>query len=408
MGKKSRVDLLPESRDSSERLQEQDLPLTRFKSPLRQLRSPKKSQAKRPKAVVNTKPLESLAETLAPVLRPGADVILLDGSGRVQSILGGCCESLEISREEIIGTRWKSWIVAEDYARWQGFFAKPATGHSERYLRFRVRSKTRARELPACAYRASGEEAATWVVLEGQAADFGPVEANAPNAAAKQWAGIFAHELNQPLAAVLTTAQACRNLLTTGKILPQEMLQGMEGLIRRVHHAADVVRRLRILAGGERPQRVAADLCEVVRRALDVLQGPLEQCHAAAKLDFARDFPAVKIDSVQIVQVVVNLLRNAIEAMCNIPAPRRQLTVRAQFDSREAIVAVEDQGVGLSVDAIQRLFQPLASTKATGMGLGLALCRQIVEAHGGRIWAKGNSPHGCVFSFSVPLEPEEP
>jgi signal transduction histidine kinase len=186
------------------------------------------------------------------------------------------------------------------------------------------------------------------------------------------------------------------------------MLQGMEGLIRRVHHAADVVRRLRILAGGERPQRVAADLCEVVRRALDVLQGPLDECHAAVKLDFARDFPAVKIDSVQIVQVVVNLLRNAIEAMCNIPAPRRQLTVRAQFDSREAIVAVEDQGVGLSVDAIQRLFQPLASTKATGMGLGLALCRQIVEAHGGRIWAKGNVPSGCVFSFTVPLEPEEP
>jgi two-component system sensor kinase FixL len=227
------------------------------------------------------------------------------------------------------------------------------------------------------------------------------------DAAIKHWAGVFAHEMNQPLAAILTTAQACRGLLASGKVLPAEMLQGMETLIRRAHHAADVVRRLRILAGGEPPRRLPADLRELVRRGLDLLQGPLEESGTKLTLDFAVDFPAVSVDAVQIVQVVVNLARNAIEAMGNLPAPRRQLTVRAQFDSREATVAVEDRGVGLSVDMIQRLFQPLASAKANGMGLGLAVCRQIVEAHRGRIWAKGNNPQGSIFTFTLPLETEE-
>jgi two-component system sensor kinase FixL len=241
-----------------------------------------------------------------------------------------------------------------------------------------------------------------------QDAGRGEEGAAAAEEAVKRWAGVFAHELNQPLAAMLTTAQACRSLLATGRFLANEMAQGMDALVRRIQHTAEVVRCLRTLAGGEPPRRLPADLREVVRRSLDLLQGPLADIGATVTFDFADGLPTVKIDAVQIVQVVVNLARNAIEAMSNVSAPRRQLTVRAQFNSREAIVAVEDQGVGLSVDAVRRLFQPFASTKAAGMGLGLALCRQIVEAHGGRIWAKGNTPNGCVFSFSVPLETEEP
>lgn len=226
--------------------------------------------------------------------------------------------------------------------------------------------------------------------------------------AVKRWAGIFAHELNQPLAAVLTTAQACRSLLASGKILPAEMAEGMEALIRRGHYAADVVRRLRTLAGGEPPLRHSADLGEIVRRALDLLKDRLDESGTKVTLAFAPDLPEVKIDSVQLVQVVVNLIRNAIEASSSLPAAHHLLTVRATFDSREVVVSVEDQGVGLSVDSIQRLFQPIASTKSAGMGLGLALCRQIVELHGGRIWAKGNAPRGCVFSFSIPFQREEP
>ena len=250
----------------------------------------------------------------------------------------------------------------------------------------------------------SRKKGAASVPVEKQDAE----AAAAGNRIAKHWAGIYAHELNQPLAAALASAQGCRGLLNQRKMQPAELVDVLDGLIRRVQLAADIVRRLRALAGGEPPRRLPTDLRDVVRRAFDVLQSLLDDSHVSVKLDFAADFPNLRIDAVQIVQVVVNLVRNGIEAMSSVPASRRQLTVRAQFDSREATIAVVDRGVGMSIEAIQRLFQPVASTKPAGMGLGLALCRQIVEAQGGRIWANVNSPNGCTFSFSFPLEFEEP
>jgi signal transduction histidine kinase len=404
MAEKSRADLVQEIHALNERVREQDRQLTRLKGRPGGAQPPRKSQEKkRTAALPSPEFLKWLAGALAAVLPPRVGLIELDKAGRVRAVYGGSCEALEAAQETILGSLWKHWVAPEDRSRWQAYDKSLDKGQLETHLSFHIRTKSKEGHGVAFAYRVLDPEAATWILLQGQ-----PEGAGEPASAAKHWAGIFAHELNQPLAAMLTTAQACRNLLGAGKFLPEEMTQGMDVLIRRVHHAAEVVRRLRILAGGEPPRRLAADLRDVVRRALDLLQGPLDESRTLVTLDFPGDFPAVRIDAVQIVQIVVNLVRNAIEAMCSLPAPQRQLTVRAQFDSREAILAVEDHGVGLSVDMIRRLFQPVASTKAAGMGLGLAVCRQIVEAHGGRIWARGNSPNGCVFSFSVPLETEEP
>ncbi len=409
MADKTRTDLLREIRQLSERLREQDRLLARFKEPATRSRLPANLQGK-PRSAATSRFMSPefadwFVDAIEALLPCPAGIVELDAAGLVHAVHGRACEALGVARDELIGTPWEQLLSIEDRGRWRTTRAAPEEPHIETSLSFRLRSDIGCANLVAVVLRLPGQKSPNWIVLTDRSAE---PSAMAAEMAAKRWAGIFAHELNQPLAAVLTTAQACRSLLASGTLLPEEMTQGMDGLIRRVHHAADLVRRLRTMAGGEPPRRLPADLKDVVRRALEVLQGPIADSDTAVAVDIAHDFPSVKIDAVQIVQVIVNLVRNAIEAMSSLPVPRRQLTVRAQFDSREAIVAVEDRGVGLSVDVIERLFQPYASTKATGMGLGLALCRQIVEAHGGRIWVKGNVPSGCVFSFSFPLLPEEP
>jgi len=398
MAKTSQVGLLHENHGLNERLKNRQ-PL---KSPRRQSTHKRQGKSQATLAVTTTL-LDPLAALVEPVLRPEASLVVLDASGKILSVMGACCEALKATQLQMVGTRWASWLSGADRKRWQKVFADLDVTPIVKHLKLCMRSKDGSAEFSVCACRAPNGDGSTWLILDAPKAASQAHKASSPHAVAAHWAGAFAHELNQPLAAVLATAQACRNLLASGKVRPEEMLQGVESLIRRAHHAADVVHRLRTLAGREAPHRTQADLRDVVLRAVEQLKVKLDECRVVVDLDL----PAVEIDSIQFVQVMVNLLRNANEALSNLPFARRQLTVRGRHDCREAIVSVEDQGVGLSADAIEGLFQPGASTKATGMGLGLALCRQIVEAHGGRIWAKKNSPYGCIFSFSIPLKVED-
>src|SRR5262249_25101031 len=150
------------------------------------------------------------------------------------------------------------------------------------------------------------------------------------DAAAAYWAGAFAHELNQPLAAALTTAQACRSLLESGRPPLGEIKQGAEALVQRVQYAADIVRRLRSLAGGEPPRRLPADLRMIVRQAVETLAELIDEHRVVVHFEFPMDPVAVSVDTVQIAQVVVNLARNAVEAMSSVPVSQRQMTVRIQ------------------------------------------------------------------------------
>lgn len=238
--------------------------------------------------------------------------------------------------------------------------------------------------------------------------------------AGQRWAALFAHEMNQPLAAILTTAQACVRLLEPGNSDREETLEAMRGLARRAAHASEVVRRLRGLSRGDPLQRSPADVNEIARGALGLLEGMIHESQVTVSLDLASDLPPASVDAVQINQVVVNLARNAFEAMQAIPPGQRQVTLRTSRVERNAgeaagdlpmeaagdriVVAVEDQGPGLSVDLVDQLFTPFSSTKPQGMGLGLAISRRIIEAHGGRIWVRANTPSGCRFLFTLPLE----
>ena len=414
MADKTRTDLLREIRELSERVQEQDRRLARMKKGASKPRTPKPPPLRgvRNKSPRNSSPyfeshefLDWFADAVEAFAPARKGLVEVDGAGRVRAISGGVGDALGVSLDQLIGAPWEQWIADDDRARWRDFRANANEARIEKSLSFRLQSRVDCARLRGIALRPPSSEPVTWIVLYKRPQRDSPTPAES---AANRWAGVFAHELNQPLASVLTTAQACRGLLTSGAILPEELAQGLDGLIRGVRHAAEVVRRLRTLAGGDRPQFARSNLHDVVRHALEVLKDLIDESKTTAIVDIAPDFPAVKIDATQIVQVLVNLIRNAIEAASSLPVSRRQLTVRARVDSREALVCVEDGGVGLSVDAIHGLFEPLASAKPTGMGLGLALCRQIVEAHGGRIWAKRNVPHGCLFSFTFLLDAEEP
>jgi two-component system, LuxR family, sensor kinase FixL len=242
----------------------------------------------------------------------------------------------------------------------------------------------------------------------------------------RHWTSIFVHELNQPLSAILTTAQACVRLTETGttvrpRVKPHEIAEALGSLARQASYAGSLVRRLRDWAIDAPMHRESVDLEAVVGQSAELLEEPLRE--AGVKLRIEPNSRPLRVwgDPVQLQQVIVNLVRNAIEAMQETPAKDRLLIVRLfeEQDPREpgysvpdataaappvaGGVAVIDRGPGLSLAVIDRLFSPLVSTKPQGMGLGLAISRRLVEAHGGRLWGETN-PQGCVFRFTIPGE----
>lgn len=214
----------------------------------------------------------------------------------------------------------------------------------------------------------------------------------------------LAHELNQLLTAISNYAQACRRLM--GATAPRlELLRDtMQKMAEQAIRAGQIVRRLRQFASkGELERRVErigpvlADACQLA------LTGAREN-GIAVTLDLAEDLPELAIDRIQIQQVMVNLVRNAIEALSGVP--ERALAVRAWRTADGGVeVRVEDSGGGFAAEVRDRLFQPFVTTKARGMGLGLSICRTIVEAHGGRLSIGERAGGGAAVGFHLPAGP---
>jgi len=220
---------------------------------------------------------------------------------------------------------------------------------------------------------------------------------------AGEMAAALAHEINQPLSAALTYARTAGRLLESGTAEPSRLRAALAGAASQTERAGAIVRSLREFIGrGELDRRPQA-LPALVREALALVDPDRQRAGIRVELALARGLPPLLVDAVQIQQVLVNLMRNAIEALEGAGAARRQLALTAWRDP-SGMVAVEiaDSGPGLDPELAGRLFQPFATTKAAGMGLGLAICRTIIEAHGGRLWLAGNGPRGCAFRFTLP------
>jgi PAS domain S-box-containing protein len=213
----------------------------------------------------------------------------------------------------------------------------------------------------------------------------------------------IAHEVNQPLMAVVTNAGACLRWLSDGQTDITMARQAAERIVRDGHRAGDIITSLRALARKSAPRMERVSLQEVVQVVLDLLRGEFQRHGVVSKAQLAASPIAIIGDSTQLQQVILNLVMNGIEAMASTEEGRRRLTVQAETRDGAAVVSVTDTGPGLNSGDLDRVFEAFFSTKPEGIGMGLSICRSIIEAHGGRIWASDNGARGSVFSFTLPL-----
>ena len=216
----------------------------------------------------------------------------------------------------------------------------------------------------------------------------------------------IAHEVNQPLAGIVTNGEAGLRWLDRKQPELGEVRGAMERMIRDAKRAGEVVQRLRALAAKAPPKRLLIDLNEVIGESIALLQRDIHDRRVVLKTDLANGLPPVLADRVELKQVIINLMVNGMQAMEPLTDRPRSLCVRSCGDADQALVAVQDSGVGLEPQAAARLFTPFFTTRDGGMGMGLSICRSIVESHGGRIWASSNEGPGATFRFALPLPAE--
>jgi C4-dicarboxylate-specific signal transduction histidine kinase len=214
----------------------------------------------------------------------------------------------------------------------------------------------------------------------------------------------ISHEVSQPLAAVLNAAAACRRWLDGGTPNLDEARSAADWIIKESHRASEVIRRVRALANKTDPEKVPLDINDVVKEAVALVQREMDSHRVLLRIKLAPALPLILGDRVQLQQVIINLVMNGIEAMQSVTNRPRELVIRSQPDeTRRVLVTVTDSGVGIFAENADRLFSAFFTTKSSGMGMGLSICRSIVEAHGGRLWATANVPHGATFQFTLPV-----
>ncbi len=217
----------------------------------------------------------------------------------------------------------------------------------------------------------------------------------------------LAHELNQPLAAIMANAQAARMLLSSSQPNLAELREILVDVVEEDKRAGEVIGRLRELLKKGEPERVPLNLNALVREVARLVHSDALIRKLAVRLELDRGTPIVRADRVQVQQVILNLVLNALEAMAESSTDNRMVWVRTEKGAREVRLSVEDAGNGLGDDG-GRVFEAFYTTKPAGMGMGLSIARSIILAHGGTIWATNNPIRGATFSFTLPLVAEQP
>jgi C4-dicarboxylate-specific signal transduction histidine kinase len=218
----------------------------------------------------------------------------------------------------------------------------------------------------------------------------------------------IAHEVNQPLAGIVTNASTCRRMLAVDPPDVEGARETARRTIRDAERASEIVRRLRALFCKKGATSESLDLNEATREVVALSLSELERNKMIVRTELAAELPSVQGDRVQLQQVILNLLLNASDAMSSVDDRPRQLMVRTERDEKDCVrLSVRDTGVGFDPQAVDRLFDAFYTTKSSGMGIGLSVSRSIIESHRGRLWATRNDGPGVTFSFSIPCGPQD-
>jgi C4-dicarboxylate-specific signal transduction histidine kinase len=212
----------------------------------------------------------------------------------------------------------------------------------------------------------------------------------------------IAHEVNQPLTAIMVNGNAGLRWLLRDQPELGEVQDVLQRIVGEANRASEVMRRIRDLSQKASPRMVELDINRVIGEALSLLRREALRHRVALRVDLAPDLPAVCGDRIQLQQVIINLAINGFQALAPVEDRPRVVSIRTEeVDPKQVVVMVEDAGVGVEPENASRLFSAFYTTKPDGMGMGLSICRSIVEAHGGRLWASRNNGPGMTFRFTI-------
>ena len=213
----------------------------------------------------------------------------------------------------------------------------------------------------------------------------------------------IAHEVNQPLSGIITNASTCLRMLSADPPNIEGARETARRTIRDGHRASDVITRLRTLYSKKEPALESMDLNEAAREVLALSATEIQRNGVTLRQEYADNLPPALGDRIQVQQVILNLLRNAADAMSKVDDRPRELLVRTEREEGNRVrLSVKDSGVGFTPQFADKMFEAFYTTKTGGMGIGLSISRSIIEAHQGRLWATRNAGPGCTFSFAIP------
>jgi len=212
----------------------------------------------------------------------------------------------------------------------------------------------------------------------------------------------LAHELNQPLCAITTYAQTCLRIIQSGDGHSEELRYGLDKIVAQAELGGKIFKRLRDFARKGNSDCQLVNITDIINEVVGFIAWETQHKLIRVKLDLARALPQVRVDPIQIEQVLLNLFRNSIDAVADLEDARRHITVRSFGEKGNIAVVINDGGRGCMRSQVDRLFEPFFTTKTEGLGIGLTVSQSLIEAHGGRLWLKANSRRGATFCFTLP------